>query len=297
MFKVLGVSSILLFLTLSVEAQSFYAARRERSLIAVGGISTSSYYGELTNAKDYLKFKPGLSLGAQYYLNNNISIRSEFAWFQLEADDARAPIETGRRERNFSFQSNNFELNVTGHISLLPQGKRFYQRPPFNIYAFAGLGALYFNPKAELNGQMYALQPLKTELIHYSRIALVIPYGFGVKAKLSPFTNLSLEGGYRTTFTDYIDDVSTVHPDPSAFTNPIALALSDRGPEVGHKQSEAGSIRGNPKTNDGYFIFGVKIEYYLPYEVMGGGAYSQKKLFNRKRKAYYRYNKRGGLKR
>ncbi len=60
---------------------------------------------------------------------------------------------------------------------------------------------------------------------------------------MGPFFNLAIEGGFRKTFTDYIDDVSTVHVDPAAFTDPIAAALSDRGPEVGAKKAEPGSIR------------------------------------------------------
>jgi hypothetical protein len=292
MLKVLSISSILLFITLSAEAQSFYAARRERSLIAVGGISSSSYFGELTNPKDYLRLKPAVSAGLQFYLNNIVSFRSELTWFELSGADSRAPAESGRQPRNLSFKSDNFELNVTAHVSLLPQGRRFYQRPPFNLYAFAGIGGLYFNPKAQLDGKNYALQPLQTELVHYSRFAFVLPFGLGAKIKLNPFMNLSIEGGYRATFTDYIDDVSTTHKDPALFTNPIAAALSDRGPEVGYKASEPGSIRGNPKTKDGYLIFGVKLEYYLPTEFVVGN--NQQKLLKRKRNAFYRYNKKGG---
>jgi len=297
MFKVLSIASILLFISLYADAQSFYAVRRERSLILVGGIATSSYFGELTNPGDYLHAKPALSAGLQYYLNSFISIRSEAQWFQIKGDDSKAPIEAGRAPRNLSFKSDNFEVNLTGHISFFPQGRRFYQRPALNLYGFGGLGLLFFNPKAELNGTKYALQPLQTELVHYNRFGFVVPFGLGMKLKMGPFINLSFEGGYRVTFTDYLDDVSTVHPDPTKFTDPIAAALSDRGPEVGAAPAKTGSIRGNPKTNDGYFIFGAKLEYYLPTDFIFGGSGGQSKLYKSKRKAFYRYNKKGGLKR
>jgi len=296
MQKVLSIASILLVSSFCADAQSFYAARRERSLILVGGIGTSSYFGELTNPGDLWRAKPALSAGLQYYINNVVSIRAEADWFQLKGDDAKAPAETGRPPRNLSFKSDNFEANFTGHISLLPQGRRFYQRPPVNLYAFGGLGFLYFNPKTEYQGEKYALQPLQTELVKYSRFAFVIPFGLGTKFKIGPFFNLAIEGGYRVTFTDYLDDVSTFHVDAAAFSNPIAAALSDRGPEVGAKKAEVGAIRGNPKTNDGYFLFSAKVEYYLPANFSIGGN-SQQKLLKKKRNAFYRYNKRGGMKR
>ncbi len=298
MFKILSVISILFLVPYYLDAQSFYAARRERSLILVGGIGTSSYFGELTNSKDYLHAKPGLNVGLQYYLNNRISVRAEADWFQLKGDDSKAPIETGRQSRNLSFKSDNFEVNFTGHLSLLPQGKRFYQRPPLNFYAFGGIGLLYFNPTTEYQGTKYALQPLQTELVKYSRFAVVIPFGLGAKFKVGPFFNLSIEGGYRKTFTDYLDDVSTTHKSAASFSDPVAAALSDRRPEIGLSPAEPGAIRGNPKSMDGYFLFGAKVEYYLPTNfIFGGGSGGQSKLYTKKRNAYRRYNKRGGLKR
>ena len=70
------------------------------------------------------------------------------------------------------------------------------------------------------------------------------------------------------TFTDYIDDVSTVHPDKSTWTDPVRIALSDRSGEIYDAPIyPPGYIRGNPKTNDGYFLLNVKVEYYLPTNV------------------------------
>ena len=58
---------------------------------------------------------------------------------------------------------------------------------------------------------------------------------------------------YRFTFTDYLDDVSTVYIDPNSFTDPIARELADRRPELGLEPASAGDKRGNPDKNDGYF--------------------------------------------
>lgn len=278
------------------DAQSFFSIRRERSLMAVGGLGTSTYLGELSNEGDYIDAKPTVSAGLQYYFTNRIALRSEITWYTLKGDDAKADPESGRAPRNLSFTSSNFEFNVTGIVNFYPQGQRFYQRPGFNLYGFAGVGVTYFNPKTEYQGQKVALQPLQTELVKYSRIVPVIPYGIGARFKAGPFFNIAVEGGLRKTFTDYMDDVSTVHHDASKFSDPIAAALSDRRPEIGLPLAADGYIRGNPEKDDAYLLFTVKVEYYLPDNFFSNGN-SQKKLNRSKRKSFYRYNKRGGLKR
>jgi hypothetical protein len=291
--KKLGLASILLTSAFFVNAQSFYAARKERSLLLIAGTGTSTYLGELADDGDYFDAKPSLNVGLQYYLSNRFSLRSEVTWFTLKGDDAAN--QDSRTARNLSFTSNNYEINFSGIISLLPQGRRFYQRPGFNLYAFGGVGVMYYNPKTEYQGQKYALRPLRTELVDYSSFGVVFPYGLGLRFKIHPLANISLEGGYRKTFTDYLDDVSTVHVAQSSFTDPIAQALTDRRPEIGLSLAEPGHIRGNPTNNDSYFLFNVKLEYYLPTEFLSGSG--SKKLYKSKRKAFYRYNKRGGMRR
>jgi hypothetical protein len=127
---------------------------------------------------------------------------------------------------------------------------------------------------------------LKTEGVAYSRFQPVIPYGLGVKLKAGPFLNFCIEGGYRSTFTDYLDDVSTVHPDKTGWDQ-TRIELSDRRPELGLEPAGVGARRGNPSTNDGYFLMNLKVEYYLPSNFSLGNpskrAYKQKRRSNRRR--------------
>ena len=253
---------VLLLVTVVAEAQSFYAIRRSRSLIFSAGPGTATYFGELKDKGGYIDPRVNLNVGLQYFVIPELAIRGEVAWFQLAGDDAST---TGAHAtRNLSFVSSNFEASVTGAFHLKPMNFRYYQRPPFNAYAYAGLGVLYFNPRAELDGVMYNLAPLMTEDVAYNRTQIVIPVGAGVKVKAGPFFNFVVEGGYRKMFTDYLDDVSTVHPDKSDWTNPIRVALSDRGPEVDAIPRPVGWIRGNPDKKDGSFLMNFKVEYYLP---------------------------------
>jgi hypothetical protein len=282
MIKRLFVLMILVCSTSLAFSQSFYQVRRDRSLILVAGLNTSTYYGDLKDNSDLFDVKPSLTLGALYYVSKRIGVRGEFSWVTLSGSDQNSKDE-GKIQRNLSFTSGNYELAVTGVVNLIPQGGRFYQRPQFNVYVFGGVGGLYFNPKAKLDGDKYALQPLQTEGVKYSRMTLIIPYGLGMKYKVSPFMNFVLEAGWRKTFSDYIDDVSTVYKDNTTFTDPIAQKLADRRPEIGLPLLEAGHKRGEPTHDDAYMLFSVKLEYYLQYQ-FGGGS---RKLYNAKRKRYY----------
>lgn len=281
--------AILLFLPILLEAQSFYTARRERSLILVAGTGTSSYLGELTVPGDYLDAKPNLNVGVQLYLSRRISVRSELTWFTLSGSDEAYGVNGRNANRKLSFKSSNIEFNAVGVIDLFTHGNRYYRRPGFNIYGFGGIGFTYFNPKADYKGQTYVLQPLQTEGVLYSRITPVIPVGGGVRFRFGPNINVSVEGGLRKTFTDYLDDVSSVYP--SSFISQTSQDLSYRDAEF----AAAGGQRGNPTSDDAYWLLNVKVEYYLPVDL--GNSSSRRSYTKSRKNSMYRYNKGGGIKR
>ena len=266
-------------------SQSFYALRRDRNFLVSLGSGTANYYGEMVNPGEFGKLRPNVAIGAEYYMTNRISVRAELTWFQLSGDDADA--DDDRVERNLSFRANCLELSALGAINLTPMGLRFYQRSTLNFHAFAGLGLLYFNPKAKYQGEWHALQPLQTENKKYSRFQPVIPLGLGARIKLDPFFNILVEAGYRFTFTDYLDDASKHrYVDGTLLKNDLARALSDRRVEIDTQPSRPTEVgrRGNPDENDGYFITNITLQYYLPKMMFT----NYNKLYNVKRKAYYR---------
>ncbi len=273
---ILLIFSLLLVETLA--AQSFYNKRYDRDFIASVGTGITSYFGELNNPNNIFGSKPNLNIGLQYFVTDNISLRTEVSWFQIKGDDKLAD-DKGRVDRNLSFHSNNFEWNVVGMFNFIKKGPRYYQRNRFNAYVFGGVGLLIFNPKADLNGSSYSLNNYQTEGVKYSTTSIVIPFGAGVKIMAGPFFNIGLEAGYRKTFTDYLDDVSTQYIDNNSFSDPIGKALADRRPEIGLPLKEAGSKRGNPDKKDGYMMVNVKVEYFLPH-----GVFSKKKKAKRYKK-------------
>ena len=297
MIKVKFLVFLLMIVSAFAEAQSFYAVRRNRDLILNVGTGITNYFGEFVNPRTLGKVKPNIVVGAEYFLSHRIAARAELSWFQISGSDKKANDD--RDERNLSFTSNNFELSATGVVNLSPTGTRFYQRSMLNFYGFAGIGVMHMNPKAEYNGKKYALQPLMTEGIHYGRFQPVIPIGFGVKLKYGPFFNILLEGGYRVTFTDHMDDVSSRdYADPASLSSDLSRALADRraegyikrGKEVPAVYDPSSPsyrlrVRGNPNKRDSYFMMNIKVQYYLPYQLFKN---NNRKLYNKKRKAIYK---------
>jgi hypothetical protein len=169
-----------------------------------------------------------------------------------------------------------------------------------NIYGFGGIGLLYFNPTATYKGKSYSLEPLHTEGVSYSRVVPVIPFGLGVRLKTGPNTNIVFEGGYRKTFTDYLDDVSSKYtaasldPVTAYFQNPNNPTYNPAATGDVNNYT-AGSKRGNPSSMDSYFLLNLKVEYYLPLNPSGRRGNGL--ISGSKRKSNYRYNKRGGIKR
>lgn len=263
---------------------------RNRNFIIGAGTGAAFYFGDLAKNGDFSNIKPNFALSARYNFYDRYSVETQLTWFMLTGDDSKDPV---KEWRNLSFTSHNFELNVVGHVSLFPEAFRFYQRPFANPYVYGGIGLLQFNPYAKLDGEVHYLRGLETEGPEnsYGLMTMVIPFGAGVKFRATPFLNINIDGGYRITFTDYLDDVSSGYfPEPTSFEGPnqdIARRLSDRSGELdlSPTMSERGmNVRGNPDRNDAYFILNIRAEYF--FGSLRGGGPSYRPMRGKKPKAY-----------
>jgi len=243
----------------------------QRSIVINAGIGTSTYYGEMTDRFVSTYFKPAAQASFQKYLSPGTSIRLGIAGGQIEATDALATT-FGRKARNLHFKSNIYEINAVV-VTDLVRDLDFTSTnlsPHLTPYGFIGFGMFYHSPKARYQGQWYDLQSLGTEGQFlpggkgpYSKFQISFPLGLGVSYRMTEFTGISFEVGYRVTFTDYLDDVSTVYPSQSQMTEimgPIASALSMSN-EI--YEFDEGVIRGNPESNDGYLIVTFSFNYFL----------------------------------
>lgn len=206
----------------------------------------------------------------------------------LSGDDSKIKTsgseEVARKRRNLDFRSTIWDAYSA--IEIYPMG--FFSResdPTLQPYFFAGVGVFHFDPEGSLmdangNKSWYKLHPLRTEgqgmteypdKKPYKLTQLNLPFGGGLKVKLSPRFYFGLELLYRHTFTDYIDDVSTTYIDPKYFYSylsaneaAIAAKIHDKAidPATGLPVTNApGEKRGSPSQNDDYFSTLLKLGY------------------------------------
>ncbi|MDP5171150.1 MAG: DUF6089 family protein [Bacteroidia bacterium] len=238
------------------------------------GIGTLYYYGDLTDKFNNSLLRPAVQLGYNRYMLPNLSFRVAGQYGEIGASDNMA-IDPGRQVRNLHFRSTIVELSGVLMYEFFRDknfGNEWIGKPHLTPYVFLGVSLFHFNPKASANGEWYALQPLGTEGQNipnsgnpgpYSLIQWSAPLGVGLNLRLTPYTGVGVELGYRTTATDYLDDVSTVYPDFEALgqaSGEIAVQLSERSVD---NRFRPGQIRGNPGSKDSYFFTAVTINYYL----------------------------------
>lgn len=280
MKKYTFLTVILLLIGLELSAQSFYQRKRERLWIAGFGTGTASYFGDINAPNNYLDLSPSITVSLERKLSDHLALRAEAVWYRISGSDEEAgvrPNEDGVSLRNLSFRSDNLELSVSGKAYLFPNNAVYYRRNFWNAYAFLGVGVTYFDPVTNFEGEWVRLRPLETEGVSYAPVTMVIPLGLGVKFAVTPFINISVEGGYRFTFTDYLDDVSGRYRDPNEFPGGFAgfeHRIADRKHEITSPGVDPGDltpadflregdIRGNPDNDDGYFLLNVKVEYFI----------------------------------
>ncbi|MCX6290394.1 MAG: DUF6089 family protein [Bacteroidetes bacterium] len=225
----------------------------------------SNYKGELSPHlfnTDFLHFAGGGFF--RHNWNRHWSYKVELNYGRISGDDAMA--KTGfAHNRNLSFYSDILEFSPQVEFNFFPYETG---NPDFSFtpYLFTGLAVFHFNPKAELNGKVYELQPLTTEGEEpYNLVVFALPIGGGLKVSLGN-VGFGIEVGARRTYTDYLDDVSTTYPDffrLLAARGPVAVALSDRSLFLSDTSvvipNHTGKQRGNSKDSDWYVFAGVTL--------------------------------------
>ena len=120
--------------------------------------------------------------------------------------------------RNLSFKSNIFELAALAEFNFAPFGGPNDRL--WTPYIFGGLAVFYFNPmasyvRADGRTAWTELQPLHTEgqgsqaysgRQPYRLVQVSLPFGVGVKVRLSKVFTVAAQYGFRKTWTDYLDD-------------------------------------------------------------------------------------------
>lgn len=198
----------------------------------------------------------------RYRISNRFGVKGSLSYIRLSGDDAKTD-NPARRGRNLNFKNDMFEFLANGELYIYKVndvGRTGRYSTDFNLYFYGGVGLFYSNPKGQTDaGEWVALRPLQTEGVSYSTFNFTIPLGIGFYYTINRKYRLGMEIGWRTTFTDYIDDASTVYT-----TNYDGLSNKTTPQLVNEINSEyeedvikahnyiPGSKRGDPEHDDAY---------------------------------------------
>jgi hypothetical protein len=259
-----------------------------------------NYTGDLSPGIVFKESNP--AGGAFYKLNHNrfFSTKINATYGKISGNDANYSF---NQLRNLSFSSNIIEVGGNLEFNFLPFGSDRFSKP-FTPYASLGFSGFYFNPTTIFEFQSYDLRNYGTEgqFIRHSKTYLnvnwAIPMGGGFKFHLNKNWVLGIEGIWRHTATDYLDDVSngnydlsddgqyryTGYPslrDQQKFNSlktqedkDQSIKLSDRSGEINPEGnlSFGGKQRGNPDNKDWYLTVGVTLSYkIIKYSCTKGG--------------------------
>ena len=283
---------VLLLIPVIVSAQ-----RRNRYKYEfVMGLGATNFLGELggadqigTNLLKDLEFsatRPSLTIGLRYKNSRYVGYKGGLYLGIVNGDD-KLTSEPFRNNRNLHFRSPIVEISgqIEGYITREQQGHLYkiknakgMKNLDFQAYGFLGIGAFYFNPQAMYQGSWVNLQPLGTEgqgimagKKKYKRINIAVPLGLGFKYGIDRKWSVGLEYGLRKTFTDYIDDVSTVYfRDTTGTWSDMQKNLAD--PSLGNIQlpdglevTGHGQQRGDSRDKDAYMFCNITVNYKFIY--------------------------------
>jgi len=253
------------------QAQDMDFLKRSELLLSAGGMN---YIGDLNNQSVFGTLHTAASFGLRSRLDNRWAFRFEFAAGRISSEDYL-------EWRNLSFRSDIYEASALAEINFWNFGTGATDRP-YVFYLFGGITAFRYNPmgsytSADGTEEWVALQPLRTEgqgsleypdRRPYQLMQLALPFGVGFKARINKHLSFSLEYGFRKTWTDYLDDVSTTYVGSDVIMansadGDLAVRMADRS-EV---PNDAGIKRGDDSLDDWYaymhFSLGVNLETIL----------------------------------
>lgn len=234
----------------------------------------SSYLGDL-QPKAFTYDQPGPSMGVfvRQNINSMLAFRGMINYARIMAADSKS-LDQGHIQRNLSFRSDVFEMGGVMEVNVLPfdkfnpKNKKFRRYFNFTPYFFGGVNVFHHNPQAFYKNEWVDLEPLHTEGQTYNLVQVAIPFGMGFKYNFSRHCGFQLELGFRKTFFDYLDDVSTSYPDLNkmALDNPMAADLSYRGDELPENPQglpAPGAQRGLSSNMDWYIINNFSFVYRI----------------------------------
>lgn len=236
-----------------------------------GGVM--NYQGDLQD-KPFTFDQSGMAVGARirYDLSSYLSVRAGILYGRVGASDKFN--KPSLQIRNLSFESKIVEGSVGVELNIFDLNEK-----RVSPYFFAGAGVYHFNPYTyDTLGAKIFLEPLSTEgqgldqyplRKRYPLTQFNVPFGMGIKARVSDNVVIGYEIGMRKLFTDHLDDLSTTYVDRNnllAARGPKAVEMAYRGGEIKNGSPiypADGSIRGGAKEKDWFYFQGITLSIDL----------------------------------
>jgi hypothetical protein len=235
----------------------------------------SNYHGDIRAAYEnqYKLFRPAYGVYHRLNFDRRWAWRVTASAGSIHSADSLSN-NTFEQTRNLSFRNRIIEVSTQlefnfKHYVLGSRGNNF------TPYLFVGIGVFVHNPQAYYMDEWFDLRPLGTEgqnytidsgVKRYKLHQLAIPFGGGLKWSVNKHLTLGFEVGYRSTFTDYLDDISGQYYSAEVLEagpdGAIAAGLADRSPEVTTVPiGLEGRQRGDSRETDAYIFSGISISY------------------------------------
>lgn len=266
--------TILLLIAMGSAAAAQNLLERSEVGLVGGGMN---YLGDLNDQSMFGKVNLAGGLVGRINIDNRWAVSFGGSYGHIEGGN---PDVVARR--NLSFCSYVAEGFVRGEFNFFPYGLHHGTQKRATPYIFCGIGLFKFNPQAAYTDSLYGvttwydLQPLATEgqgtsaypdRMKYQLMEVCMPFGIGYRWRISPSVHLTVEYGWRKTWTDYLDDVSTTYVGADVLNGPdgggqMAAILADRSGEVvpGYVNG-AGIKRGDDSLPDWYSFFNVSLSF------------------------------------
>ena len=235
-------------------------------------VGKMNYQGDLNPSSfKFSNSKPMIAVSVRQSINRFISLKGGFSIGSLTAADRYN--RDYLKPRNLSFNTTIKEASLSMEAALLDLSTK-----RFTPYLYGSVSIYHFNPWAhDKNGRKIFLQPLSTEGQGLSQFPKQKPYkltqhnvGFGGGARyaINDNMNIGVEFSQRKTFTDYLDDVSSIYVDRNTLLQAKgakAVEMAYRGGELSGSQGypSHGEQRGTPSEMDWYYFFGINFEIRL----------------------------------
>ncbi len=247
-------------------------------------VGISNYQGDLPSYSTENGFRalidPVVGIHVGSLLSPKFQVRGDILYTRLAGDDELSDKES-TRARNLDFFSPVFQL--AGGVDWNIFGFSYEEGNAFTPYLTGGASLFYINPKTIYQGEKVALHPLGTEGQYlpdyperkpYSLIQPSLQFGGGLKILTGTQIIVALEAILSNTFTDYIDDASSIYitfPELFEKAGPLTAALANRQGEYLNTEPvivPTGSLRANDKSKDYFGVITLRVG--VPIDIASG---------------------------